>query len=83
MSTWITIRSFIAFYFVVFGITYLAGVPDMRALWGSFFVAIEITFFWRLWVAMRKGLWRLTGTIGNQIRAGGDIVISPCRCQRV
>jgi hypothetical protein len=56
MSAWITIRTFIAFYFLLFGFAYMAGVPDGRALIGASFAAIGMTFFWRLWVAMRTGL---------------------------
>jgi hypothetical protein len=56
MSIWITIRSFLAFYVFLFGVAFMAGVPDMRALLGAALSAVGVTFFWRLWVAMRTGL---------------------------
>jgi len=55
MNYWLTIRSFIAFFFVLFGVTVMAGVPDQRGILGAFFTALGLTFFWRLWVAMRTG----------------------------
>jgi hypothetical protein len=55
MNIWLTIRSFIAFYFLLFGLAYMAGAPDQRALVGAFLAALGLTFFWRLWVATRTG----------------------------
>lgn len=55
MNIWLTIRSFIAFYLLLFGLAFMAGVPDQRSLLGAFFAALGLTFFWRLWVAMRTG----------------------------
>ena len=55
MSTWFLIRTFLAFYFVLFGLAFMVGAPQERALIGAFFAALGITFFWRLWVAMRTG----------------------------
>jgi hypothetical protein len=55
MNTWFTIRTFLAFYFVLFGFAYMLGAPDERALLGAFFAAVGVTFFWRLWVAIRTG----------------------------
>ena len=56
MNTWFTIRTFIAFYFVLFGFAFMLGAPEGRALLGAFLEAVGITFFWRLWVAIRTGL---------------------------
>jgi hypothetical protein len=53
MDIWIIIRTFIAFFFVAFGLAYMSGVPDMRALIGAFLVALGATFLWRLWIAIR------------------------------
>jgi len=55
MDIWIIIRIFIAFFFVAFGLAYMVGVPDMRALIGAFFVALGTTFLWRFWIAIRTG----------------------------
>lgn len=55
MDAWSTIRVFIAFYFVLFGLAFMAGAPQDRVLVGAFFAAVGITFFWRLWVAVRTG----------------------------
>jgi len=56
MSIWFTIRTFIAFYFVLFGLAYMAGANEMRALVGALFAALGVTFLWRLWVAIRVGV---------------------------
>jgi len=53
MSIWLTIRSFIAFYFLFFGLAWMAGAPEPRVFLGAFFAALGLTFFWVLWVAMR------------------------------
>jgi hypothetical protein len=55
MNIWLMVRSFIAFFLVVFGVAFLAGVPDIRALIGSFLAALGLSFFWRLWVATLTG----------------------------
>ena len=55
MQIWIIIRTFIAFFLVAFGLAYMSGVPDMRALIGAFLVALGATFLWRLWIAIRTG----------------------------
>jgi len=49
MNAWFTIRTFLAFYFVLFGFAYMLGAPDERALLGASFAAVGVTFFWRLW----------------------------------
>jgi hypothetical protein len=51
MNTWLTIRSFIALYLLLFGLAFMANVPEERALIGAFFAAVALTFFWRLWTA--------------------------------
>jgi hypothetical protein len=56
MNIWFTVRSFIAFYFVIFGFALLASVPDERALIGALFPALGLTFFWRLLVATITGM---------------------------
>jgi hypothetical protein len=56
MNTWFLIRTFIAFFFVLFGVAYMAGAAEERALLGAFFAALGLTFFWRLWVAIRTGM---------------------------
>jgi len=55
MNTWLTIRSFLAFYFLLFGLAFMANSPQERALLGASFAAIGLTFFWRMWVAMVTG----------------------------
>jgi hypothetical protein len=55
MELWLTIRSFIAFFFLLFGVAVMAGVPDQRNLIGAFLAALGLTFFWRLWLTMRTG----------------------------
>jgi len=55
MDIWITIRSFIAFYLLLFGLGYMSGASDQRVVLGSFFAALGLVFFWRLWIAMRTG----------------------------
>jgi hypothetical protein len=55
MDLWLTIRSFIAIFFVLLGVAVMAGVPDQRGMVGAFLAALGLTFFWRLWVAMRTG----------------------------
>jgi hypothetical protein len=55
MDYWLTIRSFVAFFFVLFGVAVMAGAPDQRSILGALFTALGLTFFWRLWVAMRTG----------------------------
>jgi hypothetical protein len=55
MNVWLTIRSFIALYFLLFGLAYMGGAPQDRALLGAFFAALGLAFFWRLWVATRTG----------------------------
>ena len=53
MNIWLTVRTFIAFYFVLFGVAYMAGAGQWRAIVGAFFAALGVTFLWRLWVAIR------------------------------
>jgi len=55
MDIWLTIRSFIAFYFLLFGLAFMAGVAEGRIWLEPFFAALGLTFFWRLWVAVRTG----------------------------
>lgn len=55
MDIWLTIRSFIAFYLLLFGLGYMSGASDQRVVLGSFFAALGLVFFWRLWIAMRTG----------------------------
>jgi len=55
MNIWLTIRSFIAFYFLLFGLAYMVGAAENRAFLGALFAALGLTFFWRLWVATRTG----------------------------
>ena len=51
MNIWLTIRSFIAFYLIAFGLAFIANAPQERALVGAICVAAGLTFFWRLWLA--------------------------------
>jgi hypothetical protein len=44
MNTWLTMRSFIAFYFLLFGLAYMIGAPEQRALLGAFFAALGLAF---------------------------------------
>jgi hypothetical protein len=55
MPTWITIRTFIAVFFALFGLRLIASLDEMRATFGALIAALGITFLWRLWVAMRTG----------------------------
>jgi hypothetical protein len=55
MNIWLTIRSFIAFYLMAFGLAFIANAPQERALVGAICVATGLTFFWRLWVATVTG----------------------------
>jgi hypothetical protein len=55
MNTWLTIRTFIAFYLLLFGLAFMANAPQERALLGAFFAAVALTFFWRMWVAIVIG----------------------------
>ena len=55
MTIWLTIRSFLAVYFILFGLAFMCGAANERALVGAFFAAMGLTFFWRLWVATRTG----------------------------
>jgi hypothetical protein len=55
MNIWLTIRSFIAFFFVLFGLAFMLNVPPERALLGALFAAIGLAFFWRLWLAVVTG----------------------------
>jgi hypothetical protein len=55
MNIWLTIRSFIAFYLLAFGLAFIANAPQERALVGAFCVAVGLTFFWRLWLATVTG----------------------------
>ena len=55
MPIWITIRTFIAFYLILFGLAYMLGAQQQRALVGAFLAALGVTFLWRLWVAIRIG----------------------------
>jgi hypothetical protein len=56
MTTWFTIRTFLAFYFMLFGTAFMAGAKEERAFVGAFFAALGVTFLWRLWVAIRAGI---------------------------
>lgn len=55
MDIWLMIRSFIAFYLLLFGVAYMFGAPDQRAMLGALFASLGLVFFWRLWIAMRTG----------------------------
>jgi hypothetical protein len=61
MNTWLTIRTFIAFYLLLLGLALMFGNSDVfgnsavRAFLGPFLAALGLSFFWRLWVAMRTG----------------------------
>jgi hypothetical protein len=55
MDIWITIRTFIAFYLLLVGLGVMFGTNDSRVFLGAFLAAIGVSFFWRLWVAMRTG----------------------------
>ena len=55
MDVWLTIRSFLAIFFLLYGICLMAGVSDARGMLGAFLAALGLTFFWRLWVATRTG----------------------------
>lgn len=56
MNVWITIRTFIAIFFVLFGVAYILGADQGRALIGGLFAALGLTFLGRLWLAIRTGL---------------------------
>jgi hypothetical protein len=55
MNIWLTIRTFIAFYLLLFGLAFMANAPQERALLGALFAAVGLTFFWRMWVAVAIG----------------------------
>ncbi len=55
MNIWFTIRTFIAFYLLLLGLAFMFGASDQRALLGPLFAALGLSYFWRLWVAMRTG----------------------------
>ncbi|HYU45470.1 MAG TPA: hypothetical protein VEK84_04740 [Terriglobales bacterium] len=55
MSIWLTIRSFIAFFFLLFGLAFMFNIPQERALLGALFAAVGLAFFWRLWLAVVTG----------------------------
>lgn len=55
MDIWLTIRTFIALYFLLFGLAFMFGASDQHALLGAFFASLGLSYFWRLWVAMRTG----------------------------
>jgi hypothetical protein len=55
MNIWLTIRTFIAFYLLAFGLAFVANAPEGRAMVGAFCVAAGLTFFWRLWLATVTG----------------------------
>jgi hypothetical protein len=56
MDVWLTIRSFLAIFFLLYGICIMAGVTDdLRGMLGASLTALGLTFFWRLWVATRTG----------------------------
>ena len=55
MDIWLTIRTFIAFYLLLLGVAVMFGSSEQRALLGAFLAALGMSFFWRLWVAMRTG----------------------------
>lgn len=55
MDIWLTIRTFIAFYLLLLGLAVMFGTSDGRAFLGAFLAALGLSFFWRLWVAMRTG----------------------------
>ena len=55
MDIWLTIRSFIAFFLFLLGLAIMFGNSDGRAFLGAFLGALGLSFFWRLWVAMRTG----------------------------
>jgi hypothetical protein len=56
MNIWIIIRTFIAFFLALFGVAVMAGADQQRALVGALLAALGLTFLWRLWLAMQKGL---------------------------
>jgi len=53
MSIWLTIRSFIAFYFLFFGLAWMAGAPEPRVFLGAFFRRTRVNLLLGVWVAMR------------------------------
>jgi hypothetical protein len=55
MNVWLILRTFLAFYFLLFGVAFMLGAPDERALLGAFFASLGLCYFWRLWVAIRTG----------------------------
>jgi hypothetical protein len=55
MSRWLTVRTFCAFFFVLFGIGIMFWSNDARLAMGAALASLGLTFFWRLWVAMRTG----------------------------
>jgi hypothetical protein len=53
--TWLTLRVFIAFFFVLFGVGIIFRPDQFEDLIGAFIAALGLTFFWRLWIAIRAG----------------------------
>lgn len=55
-SVWIIIRTFIAFFFVLFGVAVISGADEARALVGAALAALGLTFLGRLWLTIRTGV---------------------------
>lgn len=51
----LTIRAFLAFFFVLLGVGIMFGHDQLQAVTGAFISALGLTFFWRLGVAMLTG----------------------------
>lgn len=55
MPVWITIRTYIAIFCVLFGIGLMFAPDEQRAMLGASVAALGFTFLWRLWIAIRTG----------------------------
>jgi putative effector of murein hydrolase LrgA (UPF0299 family) len=51
----LTIRAFLAFFFVLLGVGIMFGHDQLQAVTGAFISALGLTFFWRLGVAILTG----------------------------
>lgn len=56
MPLWMTIRTFIAIFFTLFGLRLLISADQLQSMVGALLAALGITFLWRLWLAIRAGI---------------------------
>jgi hypothetical protein len=68
MPTWITIRTFIAIFFALFGLRLMASTDEMRASLGALFAALGITFLWRRGLRCERVSRAGTTSLGDTIR---------------